>query len=150
MAGWEILGLGTSSPWPFQLESSSQKLFTKAEIGMFLYTITQWTICKFIYKQISVMFQSSALTPKIPCVFFYFVLFDIVGELIFSKTQSMSMWVSNHRIFKLPSCKSTSTNYNILFYGIHKHGSNSTHRFINMRELKFFLLLGSWLKTLTL
>jgi hypothetical protein len=40
------------------------------------------------------------LTPKIPCVFGpNCVVFDIVGEIIFSKMQSMITWQSNPRIF---------------------------------------------------
>jgi hypothetical protein len=61
------------------------------------------------------------LTPKIPHGFWpNFVVSDIVGEIIFSKNQSMRIWRSNPRIFQLPCWASTSKNYRSSSHGIHE------------------------------
>ena len=44
------------------------------------------------------------LLPKIPCVFFTKLWISyIVGEIFFSKNQSMNCWGSRYNIFKPPS-----------------------------------------------
>jgi hypothetical protein len=44
--------------------------------------------------------QLQTINPKIPCV--YFVVFNIVGRINFSKNKSMRIQRNNCRILKLP------------------------------------------------
>jgi hypothetical protein len=49
-----------------------------------------------------------------------YVIFDIIGEIIFLKNQSMNTWRRGCLIFKVPCCKSNSKNWSPSFHGINK------------------------------